>query len=273
MEEGFIKNLLTGIRQWVNGKIADINTAIEGKQDALTAGANIEITSGGTISATDTTYVASDFDIKDLADSTGLRDEWSGKQDALTAGDNIEIDSAGTISVTGITSATEQALEDMSLVISSNINELDGRVTAVESGKQDALTAGANIEIDSAGTISVTGIIDDSDVASGTTFSSSKIVELLGSISQFTVRVVNELPVTGETHVIYFVPAESGETSGSDVMNEYMWIENKWELIGNTRIDMSDYYTVEEVNTLLDEKLDIPDISVQDVLDELNQED
>lgn len=243
MEEGFIKNMLTGIRQWVNGKIAVINEAIAGKQDTLTAGANIEITSGGTISAVDTTYVASDFDVKDLADSTGLREEWSGKQDALTAGDNIEIDSAGTISVTGFADWAKQPNKPT--------------YTAQEVGAMPEDTV----------------IIDDSDVASGTTFSSSKIVELLGSISQFTVRVVNELPVTGETHVIYFVPAESGETSGSDVMNEYMWIENKWELIGNTRIDMSDYYTVEEVNDLLDAKLDIPVISVQDVLDELNQED
>jgi hypothetical protein len=32
----------------------------------------------------DHTYTASDFDIKNLADSTGLRTTWSGKQDALT---------------------------------------------------------------------------------------------------------------------------------------------------------------------------------------------
>ena len=123
--EQFIENILIGIRQWVNGKIADINTAIEGKQDVLTAGDNIEITSGGTIS------------------------------------------------VTGITSATEQALEDMSFVISSNINELDGRLTAVENGKQDTLTAGDNIEITSAGTISVTGITEQ-DLLVETTYSELK---------------------------------------------------------------------------------------------------
>ena len=33
---------------------------------------------------TDTTYTASDFDIKNLADSTGLRTTWSNKQDALS---------------------------------------------------------------------------------------------------------------------------------------------------------------------------------------------
>ena len=60
-----------------------LSTALSAKQDTLTAGDNIEISNDGTISATDTTYVASDFDIKDLADSTGLREEWSSKQDAL----------------------------------------------------------------------------------------------------------------------------------------------------------------------------------------------
>jgi hypothetical protein len=55
--EQFIQNMLIGIRQWVNGKLADINTAIEGKQDVLTAGDNIEITSGGTINVTGITGV------------------------------------------------------------------------------------------------------------------------------------------------------------------------------------------------------------------------
>ena len=36
-------------------------------------------------------YVASDFDIKDLSDSTSLRTTWSGKQDKLVAWSNIQI--------------------------------------------------------------------------------------------------------------------------------------------------------------------------------------
>jgi hypothetical protein len=90
---------------------------LEDKQNALIPGANIEITSAGTISATDTTYVASDFDVKDLTDSTGLRDKWSSKQSALTAGTNIEIDSANTInSVTYVVN-----LESSSTVYSTSI--------------------------------------------------------------------------------------------------------------------------------------------------------
>ena len=74
------------------------------KQDKLIAWANIQIASDGkTISATDTTYVASDFDIKDLADSTNLRTTWSWKQDALTAWANITIDANNEISATDTT--------------------------------------------------------------------------------------------------------------------------------------------------------------------------
>ena len=57
--EQFIQNMLIGIRQWVNGKIADVNTAIESKQDTLTAGEGIEI-SGNTISATPTDNATND---------------------------------------------------------------------------------------------------------------------------------------------------------------------------------------------------------------------
>ena len=72
------------------------------KQDTLVAGTNIQIAADWvTISATDTTYVASDFDIKDLSDSTGLRTEWSWKQDELIAWTNIQIAADGkTISST-----------------------------------------------------------------------------------------------------------------------------------------------------------------------------
>ena len=46
---------------------------------------------------------ASDFDIKDLTDSTWLRTAWSWKQDALTAWSNIQIAQDGTISATDTT--------------------------------------------------------------------------------------------------------------------------------------------------------------------------
>ena len=169
--------------------------------------------------------------------------------------------------LTGVREWVNGKLEDMSLVIAGHINELYSRVN----GKQETLTAGDNISIDSGNTISVIGmpenisdltndsgfvtiedVIDDSESSSGKTYSSTKINELISNLNQFNVVVVNELPSAGTSHTLYFVP-QSG-ASGSDVMDEYMWIENTWELVGTTRIDLSQYYTVAETNALLDEK-------------------
>ena len=69
-----------------------IKDALSSKQDELSAGENIQI-SGNTISATDTTYEASDFDIKDLSDSTSLRTKWNNKQNALTSASTLYINS------------------------------------------------------------------------------------------------------------------------------------------------------------------------------------
>lgn len=75
----------------VYNKIESIETEISCKQDILTAWDNVQIC-WTTISATDTTYAACDFDIKDLTDSTALRNKWDNKQNALVAGTNIQID-------------------------------------------------------------------------------------------------------------------------------------------------------------------------------------
>ena len=62
-----------------NGNVT-INSS--GGGTSYIAGDNIKI-NGNVISAVDTKYTASDFDIKNLADSEGLREEWSGKQDPV----------------------------------------------------------------------------------------------------------------------------------------------------------------------------------------------
>lgn len=66
----------------------------------LVQGTNVTLTSDTAnhtveIAAIDTTYTASDFDVKDLADTTSLRTTWSNKQDAITAGTGLSLASDG----------------------------------------------------------------------------------------------------------------------------------------------------------------------------------
>lgn len=59
--------------------------------------------------------------------------------------------------------------------------------------------------------------------------------------------VVDELPQVGEDNTIYLVPKSTSKTN--NYYDEYMYIENEWELIGDTEIDLSNYAQKNEVLT------------------------
>lgn len=52
-------------------------------------------------------------------------------------------------------------------------------------------------------------------------------------------KVVEVLPETGETNVIYLVP--SPRPSQKNIKDEFIWVDGAWEQIGSTEIDLSDY--------------------------------
>ena len=59
---------------------------------------------------------------------------------------------------------------------------------------------------------------------------------------------VDKLPETGEKDKIYLVPADDG------TFDEYYWVvdQNKWEVLGNVRLDLSNYPTFDQMNTAID---------------------
>ncbi len=69
-------------------------------------------------------------------------------------------------------------------------------------------------------------------------------------------EIVNSLPITGDEKVIYMVPVTG---SGDDNYNEYMWINGAYELIGNTRVDLTDYYNKTQVDAALSAKANTAD--------------
>lgn len=87
--------------------------------------------------------------------------------------------------------------------------------------------------------------------------------EAISNINSFNVQIVQTLPTTNiDTHTIYFVPISAAavgtSTVGSatvgaeyDVYEEYMYINNQWEKIGDTRIDLSGYATEDYVDSAI----------------------
>lgn len=73
-------------------------------------------------------------------------------------------------------------------------------------------------------------------------YTKTEVRELLNAVNQFNVAIVNKLPEENiDSHTIYFVPKEDKDTS--DDYDEYIYLNNKWEHIGNTVIDLSNYVT------------------------------
>lgn len=66
-------------------------------------------------------------------------------------------------------------------------------------------------------------------------YTNSKFKEM----ANFSVKIVESLPTSNiDTHTIYLVPKGSSEEE--NYYNEYIYVNNTWELIGSTQIDISD---------------------------------
>lgn len=74
---------------------------------------------------------------------------------------------------------------------------------------------------------------------------------ILDQVNQFSVLVVEELPTDNiDEHTIYFVPKT--KTEQNDVYDEFIYINNGWEHIGTTEVDLSSYYKKDEIDTKLE---------------------
>lgn len=68
-------------------------------------------------------------------------------------------------------------------------------------------------------------------------------------------EIVQTLPTQDiSTTTIYMI--RNTTTSGDNIYDEYMYINNLWELIGTSATDFSNYYTKTEIDTLLSGKAD-----------------
>lgn len=165
------------------------------------------------------------------------------KQNSLVAGENIRIEN-DTISSKDTTygPATESSNGLMSKEDKLKLKDLEpannGKLTLNVYGVDNIFTA--NQSDDSV--INIPSEIDDTIDSNNNTWSAAKIKSLITNINLLKLEIVNELPIDNiKTDTIYLVPTET-----EDVKNEYIYIDGEWFLIGNTKIDLTNYYTKDE---------------------------
>lgn len=84
---------------------------------------------------------------------------------------------------------------------------------------------------------------DSSKKVATTAFVSDAIGTAISGVNSFEYEVVQELPTSNiKDHTIYLVPKAGGT---GDVYDEYLYINNLWEHIGSTDVDLSGYVPTE----------------------------
>ena len=85
------------------------------------------------------------------------------------------------------------------------------------------------------------------------TYTKTEVNRLVSEIPKFAIVVVDELPTTEiSTTTIYLLRTGDEE---DNLFTEYIYVEGEWEKLGEQRIDLSDYYTKEEVDALIPTKV------------------
>lgn len=131
------------------------------------------------------------------------------------------------------TYATQTALAAAEQNIESNstaISQAQDDITALQ-GTVDTLMPKAGGEF--TGAITVQAPTEDMNPAT-----KKYVDDAIGGITSFEFRVVDALPTSGEAGVVYLVAHSHGS---QDIYDEYIWVTDKFEKIGNTDIDLSQY--------------------------------
>lgn len=171
---------------------------------------------------------------------------------------------------------------DASLSATSENGVQNKVITAALGGKQNVLAAGTGITIDNtdpanpeiSANVDYTNLINkptklsdftndqgfiDNTVNNLTnyylktqTYTQAEVNDLISQLTSLSVEIVEELPTTDiSTTTIYLVNVP-------DTTNyaQWMYIKNAWANLGSTSVDLTNYYTKAQTNTLLDSKVD-----------------
>lgn len=72
----------------------------------------------------------------------------------------------------------------------------------------------------------------------------AEIKTLINNSTKLKKEVVTSLPSTGKDDVIYLL---KNKNDTNNYYTEYMWISGRWEIIGDTKVDLSDYLKTKDL--------------------------
>jgi hypothetical protein len=187
-------------------------------------------------------------EIADIEADVVSQIDLSGKQDKLTAGENITIDSDNVISSTG-GGATYTAGSNIQISDENVISATDTTDYNDLTNKPSIPQKVSDLQNDS-GFITSTVNNLTNYYTKAETYTKAEVNTLVSSIPTMDIVVVQTLPIQDISNKTIYLLPDSGSTQGNAYL-EYIYVNGAWELIGSTQVDLTDYYTKTETNTLL----------------------
>lgn len=93
----------------------------------------------------------------------------------------------------------------------------------------------------------------DNNQIANTEFVNDAIADAISGITGISFVIVQSLPATGESGTIYLI-SNSGTSPNS--YDEYIYINNSWEKIGTTDVDLTNYWSKTELVTITNSEID-----------------
>ena len=104
----------------------------------------------------------------------------------------------------------------------------------------EAAQATANAAMPKAGGAFTGAVTVQAPTAEANPATKKYVDDAIGNITEFDFQIVTELPTAGVKGVIYLIAHNHGTSDGYD---EYIWVTDKFEKIGNTDMNLSGYVT------------------------------
>lgn len=73
---------------------------------------------------------------------------------------------------------------------------------------------------------------------------------MIDAITSFSYEVVQTLPASGENSKIYLLPIDESGGPADNIYEEYIWVDNAWEMIGTTEMDLTNYVQFSDLATV-----------------------
>lgn len=145
--------------------------------------------------------------------------------------------------------------EEAGLLSSANLTKINGLEEGAEKNvitkvkRNGTLVNVSNKEVDISVPTKISELVDDKDLVNKT-----QVQKLINDAKHMKKEIVAEKPASGDENTMYLVGPKG---DGSNIYEEWLFVNNKWEKIGDTSttVNLDGYIKEEDLTTISNEEI------------------